>query len=715
MNNMSNKKKKAKLPLRLNILFLVVFLVFSALILRLGVVQIVYGESYRNEVNRTENVMINNPVPRGKIYDTYGKIIVDNKPMNAITYTRSERTSQEERIEIAEKLARLIEKDTSKVTERDMKDYWILKNKKEAVKRLTEKEKEKLDDKEEYQLLLDRITEEDLKEIANSPKEMEILAIKRELDTGYAFTTQIVKKENKKQQDKVTDEEIATVSANLEELKGVDTTTDWDRYYVYEDTMRSILGNVTSSDQGLPAEEVDHYLSLGYNRNDRVGKSYLEYQYESVLQGQKQKVQYVTDSAGNLIDKKVLSEGRRGSDVVLTVDIELQQQVDQIVEDELKKAKQYNANFLLDRAFVVMMNPKTGEILAISGKQLITKDGKTQMVDYNQGAFTTQYEMGSAIKGATVLAGYQHGAIKPFEVQVDAPLSLAGAKPKGSYTTMGAINDLTALQRSSNVYMFKTAMKIAGVNYRPGGSLPIKPNDFETLRNYYRQFGLGVKTGIDLPNEADGQIGNDYTPGKMLDLAIGQFDTYTPLQLAQYVSTIANGGYRMKPQIVKEIREPNRDGTLSGNVIQPFTPAVLNRLDMKKEYIEQVQEGFRRVYQEPRGTAYIYFGHAPYSQYRPAGKTGTSQSLYYGPRREYWGTMTNNLTLVGYAPFEDPEVAFSIVVPWAKDGVYAINKYIGQRILESYFNLKEDRYSGASDALKPDQSVTESALESSQQ
>lgn len=120
----------------------------------------------------------------------------------------------------------------------------------------------------------------------------------------------------------------------------------------------------------------------------------------------------------------------------------------------------------------------------------------------------------------------------------------------------GDLDDLRALQVSSNIYMFNTALKIAGVDYVRNSSLDIKQEYFDKMRYYFRQFGLGVPTGIDLPNETAGQIGRkDNQPGFLLDFSIGQYDTYTPLQLAQYMSTIANGGYRMKPQIVQEIRE----------------------------------------------------------------------------------------------------------------------------------------------------------------
>jgi len=719
------KKKKPQVPFRLNMLFFVVFLLFSALILRLGVVQIVYGEHYRKEVERTENVTVSTPVPRGKIYDRYHRVIVDNIPLNAITYTRSQTTKPEETLEIARKLAQYIEKPTDKITERDMKDYWILTRPEKAKAKISKTERKKLQkkwkeqeltnkeiDKKLYELTLERITEEDLKEIKN--EELEVLAIKRELDSGYALTPQIVKNKG------VTNDEYAVVSEHLEELPGVSTTTDWERHYVYGNTFRSVLGSITTSEEGLPRERLEYFLARDYSRNDRVGKSYLEAQYEDVLHGQKAKVKNITDKAGNVIDTKEIYKGQRGKDVVLTIDIELQQKVEKIIEEELRIAKQGGGRELLDRAFVVMMNPKTGEILSMAGK-LYTRDenGKVQLKDYALGTMTSAYAMGSAVKGATVLTGMQTGVIKPGTVLRDEPLYISGTPVKKSYETMGLINELTALQRSSNVYMFKIAIAIGGTTYRPHHSLPIDPKAFTIMRRYFSQFGLGVKTGIDLPNEIIGFPGNSKLPGHLLDLAIGQFDMYTPLQMAQYVSTIANGGYRMKPQIVKEIREPNnndKDGTELGPIIRGFEPVVLNRVDMKTEYIERVQEGFRRVMQTPRGTAGAYFAGKPY---RPAGKTGTAEAFYDGPMKSKFMTPTRNLTLVGYAPYDNPEVAFAVVVPWAYQNErnrYPINNKIGAKILDAYFELKQQRMKeGQTEPLSVQADSTLSTAEENEQ
>ncbi len=702
------KKKKPHVTFRLNMLFFVVFMLFSVLILRLGLVQIVYGEDFKREIERTEDITVNNPVPRGKMFDRNGKIIVDNTPLNAITYTKFQDTSQEEMLQTAERLAQMIEKDTSKVRERDKQDFWILKNPEKAKEKITEKEwdlyeQDELDDKQLYNLQLKRITESDLASLSN--QDLETLAIFREFNSGYALTQQIVKNEN------VTPEEFAVVSENLEELPGVDTTTDWERYYAFGNTLKTVLGNVTSSDEGLPKDKLEEYLARDYSRNDRVGKSYIELQYENVLHGQKGKVKNVTDKAGKILSTEVISEGQRGKDLVLTIDMNLQLEIEKIIEEELWNAKKNSKSALLDRAFVVLMNPHTGEILTMAGKQIAKNDEtkKQEMRDFALGNITTSYNVGSVVKGATILTGYNTGAIKPGSTHYDSPLVIKKTPIKSSWKNFGNINDLRALQVSSNVYMWKTVIEMADGHYAPNQPLPLDLTAFDTMRQSFSQFGLGTKTGIDLPNESAGYTGPLKQSGLLLDLAIGQYDTYTVMQLAQYVSTIANGGYRIQPHIVKEIREPVLENNQMGPIIQEIEPNILNRIDGKDEWIDRVQEGFRMVMQVGDGTAVGYFKG---SEYSPAGKTGTAQAFYDGPERKKFGKIppeVMNLSLISYAPFDNPEVAMAVLVPWAYQGNSGPStaNIIGKRVMDTYFNLKKQTQTDTNTAEQNNEAVTE--------
>ncbi|AJG62106.1 MULTISPECIES: peptidoglycan D,D-transpeptidase FtsI family protein [Bacillus] len=692
------KKSGRAVTMRLNILFFCVFILFSAMIIQLGKVQIIDGETYKNEVEKRENATVSLSVPRGKIFDREGNPVVDNRSLRTITYTKMKGVKSEEILKTARQLADIIEipqEDIDKLTETDKKDFWMQLNPTLTEKLVSKKEINKFRDKDITGKNLDkkieelkrkRVTDKNLQDLTD--KDIKVLAIKSKMTSGYQMAPQIIKKD-------VSEKEFTIISEGLANLPGVDVSVDWERVYVNDGLFRSVLGNVSNSDEGLPSERLDYYLVRDYSRNDRVGKSYIEQQYEDVLHGTKKEVRSVADKQGTTIRTETISEGKSGKNLTLTIDMELQKKVEESIEKILKAYK--GSESMLDRAFVVMMNPKNGQVLSMAGKRLVEKDGKTEIEDYALGTMTSSYELGSTVKGATVLTGFETKAITPGTYFYDTPMKFKGTREKKSWKEFGNIDDLRALQVSSNVYMFHTALKIAGVDYVRNSSLNIKQEYFDKMRYYFRQFGLGVPTGIDLPNETAGQIGKkDNQPGFLLDYSIGQYDTYTPLQLVQYISTIANGGYRMKPQIVQEVREQTSQKDEIGKVVHAVEPIVLNKVDMKEEYIKQVKEGFRKVFQEGDGTGVRAFQKA---SYKPAGKTGTAQTVYggesdigrneKGERRECY-----NLTLAGYAPYDNPEVAFSVVVPWVMNDKSGINSDIGKEVLDAYFELKNKRLTG---------------------
>ncbi|HLR66464.1 peptidoglycan D,D-transpeptidase FtsI family protein [Virgibacillus alimentarius] len=682
---MKNKKRKKRpqLPFRLNIIFFIVFLLFCGLILQLGVVQILHGEGFQEEIDRTIKDTTKIPVPRGLIVDRNQNVIVDNKPLYSITYTPAKGTQAEDKLKVAEKLAEYISMDSKEridgLTERNKKEYWYLKNKKEADKRLSEEEANEMSNAEQYDTILDRITEKEISDFTK--QELEVMVIKKELDKAYSLTPQIIKNED------VTPKEYARVAEHLDQLPGVNATTDWNRSYPFKDSFKSLLGSITSQEEGLPAEKIDYFLTRGYSRNDRVGKSGLEEQYEEVLRGRKEQVQYTTTKSGQVIDSEVIVEGQRGKDLVLTIDMELQKRVDKIVKKELKTAiqKHPHANRFLNDAFAVVINPQTGELLAVSGQHYDREEGKFENAAYK--ALYEAHRPGSSIKGATIAAGYQSDVISPGQTFYDAPIKIAGTPEKSSVSNLGSINDINALKRSSNVYMFYIAMRMGGeYDYQRGKSIQFNPESVQEIRNYFHQFGLGVSTGVDFPYEATGYVGQ--TPPNLLDFSIGQYDTYTTMQLAQYISTIASDGYRVRPHFVKEIRDPDSEGEGTGPIQKSINTKVLNKIGIKDENLNRIQEGFRKAFQETGGTASSYFSGKDYD---PAGKTGTAQHEVYEDGKKL--AETENLTLVGYAPFDEPEVAFAVVVPNTGNvsGQHPINNLIGEKILDEYFDLKEER------------------------
>jgi len=442
------------------------------------------------------------------------------------------------------------------------------------------------------------------------------------------------------------------------------------------------LGKVSSSESGVPVELKDSYLALGYSLTDRIGISYLEKQYETLLRGTKTK--YKVTSDGNY---EVIEEGSRGNDIVLTIDIKLQKEVEKILEEEListKKNDKYTK--YLDRGFVVIQDPNTGEVLAMAGKRLVKKDGKYVVEDYTPGVINSIVTPGSSVKAASHMVGYVTGNLKIGEVRNDACIKLAATPQKCSYRSYGNINDLQALKYSSNTYQFHTAMKVGKGTYRYNYPLKINTKAFDTYRKIFGEFGLGVKTEIDLPNEFEGYKGTRRDAGLLLDFAIGQYDNYTPIQLSQYISTVANGGDRMKPYLLKAVYEPTKEKLT--NVIFKNNPTVLNEVDAPSIYFDRIHEGLQMVF-DYGGTGSGFINH----DYHPAGKTGTSQSFVDTNGDGEIDTETLSTVLVAYAPYENPTVTFTVVTPNVGTGniSYAqmskINNRISQKVSKKYFEI----------------------------
>ncbi|MFS7259330.1 penicillin-binding transpeptidase domain-containing protein [Carnobacterium divergens] len=674
-----NKKKKNKshIPFRLNLLFFVVFLLFASLILRLGYLQIVRGEEFETQVKRTETTTATGTVPRGMIYDSQNRQLVGNKPLQAITYTRGAQVSGADMAKIAKNLANYITMDTSELKERDLKDYFAATNEKKLNDRLSKKEAQ-LKGGELYDVQLSKITPE---EIQFDEAERQVAAIFKKMNGAYALTTTYIKSKD------VTDEEIAEISENLMNLPGVDTSTDWDRIYPQGDMLRSVLGSVTTEKIGLPSDQASAMLAKGYARNDRVGNSYLEKQYEEVLSGSKSKSETKTNNSGDIIDTATKYEGAKGDNLVLTIDIDFQKKLEEITKKQLASIR----SGLVDRMYVVATNPKTGELLGMTGQKYNYETNEIE--DDALGAMNTQYTMGSSVKGATVLAGYMDKVISlDNNVMVDRPLKFKNTPAKSSWFNRGgaiSMNDETALEVSSNSYMMQLAMRMGGQNnYTPEGTLDIdKDKVFTKLRGYYAQFGLGVPTGIDLPGEALGYPGPTSNPGLALDFAFGQFDTYTPLQLNQYISTIANGGSRIAPHVVKEIRGTDENGNI-GAIQTEIQPKILNTVNVGNEEMKRVQTGMYNVVHggNLNGTGKL-LASAPYSI---SAKTGTAEAFYDGPLEASKGASVFNLTLVGYAPSDDPEIAIAVVVPYLPYNTNSkVNINTAREVFDAYFEGKD--------------------------
>ncbi|PIC65394.1 penicillin-binding protein [Sporosarcina sp. P13] len=701
-----NANQRQHIPFRMNVLFVTIFALFSLLIFRLGYLQIVKGEDYTRALERTEEIAVNTSTPRGRIYDRNGQVLVDNEAKNAITYTKTSSTTTKEMLELATKVSKWIDQDTRRVTMGDKRDFWILLNSEKAAEKVSKQEQidlsknDKLSKKDIQrqinQLTRDRITDEELASL--SAEDLKVLAIYREMMAGYAYSPQIIKS------DGVTDREFAIISERLDELPGFNTTTDWARV---KKSYSAILGSTTSPLEGIPRTHVNYFLARDYSRNDRVGRSYLESYYEDLLKGQKTIVKNIKDRTGKVIETKTVREGEPGKDLVLTTDSDLQQALENVVSNKLLRLKQGPNTGALESAFLVMLDPNNGEILSLVGKKVVKDEssGKWAIQDYTYGTFTSAYEVGSTVKLATMLTGYHEGAARIGEVKIDQPINVGGTYKRSLFNPNGrvALNDISAIGRSSNVYMFRIAMGLGNATYRPGQGLPIDKKAFDTFRENFASFGLGVKTGIDLPGEYTGVTGTETIPGKLLDFSIGQFDTYTPLQMAQYVATIASDGYRIAPRILKEIREPSPDGEVLGRLVEEKPVQVLNRIKNSQPEIDQVKKGMHYVYYGNNGTASGLLAGASYDG---AGKTGTAESFYYTGNKSNPVIPTINLSHVGYAPSQNPQVAYSVIVPYISTNTKrypsATASEIAREALDVFFDLKRQRSAEAVKSSSPE-------------
>lgn len=586
----NNDQQERKLFVRLNLLFLFTFILFSILIFRLGVVQIVKGEEYITQTQRNTQRTIEGTAPRGYFYDRNYRELVTNEHMYTVTFTR-QRELDDQHDQIAQKLASLIEMDAE-----------------------------------------------------------QILA---EMDKGIYLTPQRIKTN-------LTPEEMARVAEHLDQLPGVDIMVDWNRKYMYDDLFDSFLGSVGP----ITAENSDYYLARGYRLNELVGRSGLESQYEEQLRGVPSESVITVDRGQRIVGQPEEIPGRRGNDLVLTIDVELQQVIEKTIEQEIKTNPNIDPKRPDSHPFFVAVNPKTGEVLGMSNN----------VFTYRVGA----YYPGSTVKMATVLAGLDEGVISRYTTILDRPITIGGQTFR-SWKALGSVDPVRALKYSSNIFMINIGTKLAG-SY----SLSDSRKAQTILRNHYAQFGLGVPTGIDLPGESRGRIHDEaayHYPGYLAQLTFGQLDEYTPLQLAQYVATIANDGYRMKLYLVKEIRQGTADEEGIGKLVWQQEPTVLNRVSMSEEHLRLVQRGMEEV-TSPGGTAHSTFGSFPV---KVAAKTGTAQVIKNG---EIW----NHTLLVGYAPADDPQIAFASLVPFSQRGqsqTQSAAQRIAKEILSAYFNQQE--------------------------
>lgn len=663
-------------------IIVIIFLCFGIIGVRLFSLQILSRDEYIVSLERAvEKRVESTSAPRGRIYDRNYNLLVDNVAVKTIYYKKENDITTKEEVELAYKVADLIEVDYSSLTDYRLKNFWYVQNKEDAKKKITDKEwklnkERKLSDDDIVDLIFERISEEELSKFDDRDKEAAYIYYL--MNKGYSYAEKVIKSKD------ITEKEYAVMSENIDVLHGFNTKLDWERVYLYGDTFKSILGSVSSDTQGIPSELAEYYLDNGYSLADRVGISYLEYQYENYLKGTKAIYKVLPDNTYELV-----SEGKRGNDIVLTIDINLQKYLEEVLTSEVMNAKGEVNTEYYNRSFAVVSDPNTGEILAMGGKQIREReDGSRYIVDYTPGIMTLPVTPGSIVKGASMLVGYKYGAINIGDTVQDDCIKIKDTPEKCSWKKLGLIDDVDALRMSSNYYQYLIAIKIGNGTYNYNEALKIDTDAFKKYRDMYSSFGLGVKTGIDLPVESLGYTGKSTLPGHLLDFAIGQYDTYTPIQLSQYINTLANGGTRLKPYLLKEVySQSSNDEDTFGELIYKTDVKVLGKVDVDSKYIDRVKYGFNRTVIDGLGNGYMgYYTNS-------GGKTGTSQSFIDTDGDNVVDTETITTSFVGYSPADNPKMSIVVVSPDISNSYGDVSytspatKRISAKIVNKYFEI----------------------------
>jgi len=665
------------IPIRLNLLFAIVILLFLTIIGRLLYMQVLHKDFYENKLASASQTRVTMGSARGEIYDATGKPLVQNTVKQVVSFTRSNKMTAADLKDISKKLLTYVTVTSPELTDRQMADYYLADA--EAYKKTVEAlPKDKRYDSDGNQLSESELYNNAANSIAAnqmdySEDEKKAIYLFSQLNSVGNFATGNI------QTDPLSDTQVAVIASASKELPGISISTSWDRK-VLETSLSSIVGTVSSEKSGLPAEEVDAYLKKGYSLNDRVGTSYLEKQYEEVLQGKRTVKEIHLDKHGDMESVENIEEGSKGKNIKLTIDLAFQDSVDSLLKSYFNSELANGGAKYSEGVYAVALNPKTGAVLAMSGIKHNLETG--DLTPDSLGTVTNVFVPGSVVKAATISSGWENGVLSGNQTLTDQPIVFQGSAPINSwytpYYSSFPVTAVEALEYSSNAYMVQTALGMMGQTYQP--EMTVKTNQLESamgkLRATFGEYGLGVSTEIDLPDESTGFIPQKFDLANYLTNAFGQFDNYTPMQLAQYVATIANNGVRLAPHIVEGIYDNNDKGGL-GELIQAINTKEINKVNISESDMAILHQGF---YQVSHGTSALTTGRAfsNGAAVSISGKTGTAESYVAGGQKE-----ANNTNAVAYAPTENPQIAVAVVFPHNTN----LTKNVGPAIARDIINL----------------------------
>ena len=704
----AKKKARSNLNLRFNVLTVITYIIGIVLIIQLFNLQIVHGAEYREESNTRLTRESTLEAARGEILDRTGTALVTNSTKFSVELYKTKIDDNELNNSILN-MVNLLEKYQVKYVDSfpisidpfqfTISDETLAKWKKTYdLDENMSAEKAFYDFKDRY-----KIQNTDITEIRK------IISIRYEITTtGYSSTKALTIAED------IPREAVAEFSESSDKFPGINIVTEPVREYTSGTLASHILGYAST----ISAEEYATRKDT-YDQNDIIGKTGIEYVFEEYLKGQDGTKQIDMAVDGTITSEYTSEEAIAGSNVVLTIDANLQQITEQALEANIKKIANggFGHKYDAKAGSCVVMNVKTGEILAMASypnydpADFVNGISTDKWNQYNNDsakplmnkAVQNSYAPGSIFKMVTAIAGLESGAITRTEKINDTGVYSKYGRtwPCWYYSDYhvghGYLNVSQAIERSCNYFFYETGDRMG----------------IETLAKYARYFGLGVKTGVELPSETSGgmatpeykkQVRPDesWYSGDTINASIGQgLDNFSPLQMAKYVSMLANGGNNIDVSIVKSIIKP--DGTeASTEEINNFVNKKLGLeentsedLTIHQENLDAILSGMRSVTSDTTGTAYVRFQDFGISV---GGKTGSAEA----------GKDENQKDIVhawfaGFAPFEDPEIAVVVMVENGGHGNYTAE--VVRDIMGEYFGMNAQQVQEDMSAVNYNQSL----------
>ena len=672
-----------QINLRFNIIVILVYAIGIILIAQLFNLQIVNGESYREQSNTRLSRVIKIDSSRGSILDRSGNELAGVRAVNNIELIKTNISDEDLNKCILNLVNLLNEQQVSYKDDFPIKinpfEYTIsgeeLENWKEKNKIEQEATAEEAFNKfkSKYQITNDNV--EDIRKIISIRY---LIAT-----TGYSATKSITIAED------VNDVVVAQINERNSEFPGVSIDTKSVRTYNNGTLAAHVIGYTRTISDDEYKERKDTY-----EMDDIIGKTGIEAVFEEYLKGTSGEKQVEMSVDGTITGEYTTKDAIAGSDVVLTIDANLQKVTEEALANCVEKIKSggFAETYDARGGSAVVMDVNTGDVLAMAsypsyepqwfvGKLETDKwnymnDSKTHPL-LNK-AIQGTYEPGSTFKMITAISGLESGTITPKEKINDTGVYRKyGLEMKCWYYTSyhrghGYVNVTQALQHSCNYFFYETGDRTG----------------IDAISKYALHFGLGKKTGIELPSEQTGTLAQreeGWGPGDTLNASIGQGDnSFTPVQIAKYISSIANGGTIVQPTIVKTIL--NADGTeVPKEEIDNFVNQKLgidntdDGIQINPENIQIAREGMRMATSEAGGTAYSRFKDF---KVEVAGKTGSAEAGVDENQKDIV-----NAWFVCFAPYENPEVAVVVLVENGGHGNYAAE--VARDVLDQYFGMNE--------------------------